>query len=359
MNYIDEYKDPQLIRVLAKQIEKHSTIPLNIMEVCGGHTHTIMRYAIKDLLPKHIRFIHGPGCPVCVISKKVVDDAISLAEAGFVVASLSDLIRIKGSSQSLAHARSNGHRIEALYSPLDLIDLALKNPHEQFVFVAIGFETTTPMTAVLLEKTIQMGLKNVFFYISHVRIIEPMEAILSRPNTINAFLGPSHVSVIIGSKPYEKIVQNFKRPVVITGFEPSDVLEGVLMCVKQAQQGECFVQNQYTRAVSEEGNQKAQELMSKFFMPLACEFRGLGEIDNSGLDLKDEYAHINAKIVFKDSLSTKHTNENLSCLCPQILSGLSQPTDCTLFRKACNPQNPIGSCMVSHEGACNAYYRYA
>ncbi|PSM51406.1 hydrogenase expression/formation protein HypD [Campylobacter blaseri] len=359
MDLINDFRDKDLIFSLSNLIQKKSKKPLNIMEICGGHTHSIMKFGIHKLVGKNINFIHGPGCPVCVMPRSKIDAAIKLASMDNVIfTTLADMLRVPGSTSTLQKARSQGHDIRALYSPLDVIQIAKDNPDKKVIFFAIGFETTTPMTAVVVEKAIELGLKNLFFHINHVTVPAPVRALMNDENVkIDAFLGPSHVSVITGSKIYESIANDYKKPIAISGFEPVDILDGILNLVEQGENETYKVYNQYKRAVKLEGNLKAKELIDKYFKICDFEFRGLGNIPNGGVDLKDKYSYLNAKFVFDCNVESK--KESKACICGEILKGRAKPYDCKIFSKVCNPQNPIGSCMVSSEGACAAYYKYA
>jgi len=359
MNFIDEFRDKDTILAFKKLIEQKITKPINIMEICGGHTHSIMKYALPSILPEQINFIHGPGCPVCVMPRSRIDTAIKLASNKEVIfCTLGDLLRVPGSSLSLLDLRAKGADVRALYSPLEILELAKTNPHKKIIFFAIGFETTTPMSALLLEKIIEKNLTNVFLHCNHIVVPEPLEAIMSDENVkIDAFLGPSHVSVITGYGIYKTLAEKFNTPIAVSGFEPVDILESVLNIVEQINSGKVEVFNQYKRAVSLEGNVKARNLVQKFFEPCDFEFRGLGLIKNGGLKLKDEFAKFDASKVFDCEVVSK--NESKACICGQILRGLAKPYDCKVFAKACTPKSPIGSCMVSGEGACAAYYKYS
>ena len=360
-NLIEEYRNPSYIKALSTQIKKESKSKINIMEVCGGHTHTIMKYGLTQLLPENIEFVHGPGCPVCVMPKDRIDAAIALAKIpNTILATLGDMIRVPGSKTSLQNLRAEGYDIRALYSPLDILKIADENPDKNVVFFAIGFETTTPMTAVLIKKVIEQNIKNIFFHINHVLVPPPIEAIMSEGDAkIDAFLGPSHVSVITGYGVFNDICDKYKTPIVVSGFEPTDVMESVLMIVRQVNENRCEVENEYKRAVSKCGNIKAKELIDEFLEPREFfNWRGLGDIKKSALKLKDKYSFIDAEIVFKEYLSIEKTDDHKLCLCAQILKGKAKPYECKVFAKACTPKTPIGSCMVSSEGACSAYYRY-
>ncbi|MCZ6156097.1 hydrogenase formation protein HypD [Campylobacter ureolyticus] len=358
MDLINDFRDKTHILNLSKLIIENSKKPLNIMEICGGHTHSIMKFGIDKLVGENIKFIHGPGCPVCVMPRHSIDEAIKLASMKDIIfTTLADMLRVPGSYTTLAKQRAKGHDIRALYSPLDVINIALKNPDKNVIFFAIGFETTTPMSAVVIEKAINLNLKNLFFHINHVTVPAPVKALLDDENVkIDAFLGPSHVSVIIGSKPYEDIAKTYKKPIAISGFEPLDIMDSILNLVKQFNENKFEVYNEYNRVVKPNGNEKAINLINKYFKKVDFEWRGLGVIPKSGLDLKDEFDFLNARKIFDCSVESK--SENRACICGEILRGLKNPPDCKVFGKVCNPQNPLGSCMVSSEGACAAYYKY-
>ena len=362
IDLITSFRNPEHIKALAAVIKKEVSRPINIMEVCGGHTHTIMKFGLPQILPEEINFVHGPGCPVCIMPKERIDHAIALASMpNTILATLGDMIRVPGSQTSLQKLRAEGKDIRSLYSPLDVIKIAKENPDKNVVFFAIGFETTTPMSAALVEIVLKEDIKNVFFHINHVTVPEPVDAIMSGGDAkIDAFLGPSHVSVITGYKIYEPIVQKYGTPISVAGFEPTDVMESILRIIRQFNAGaERFVDNQYTRAVTREGNLKAQELIARFMEQREhFRWRGIGDIPKSALKLKDQFAHMDAEVVFKEFLPTQELDDHKLCICGTILKGLAKPYDCKVFGKACTPSNPMGSCMVSSEGACSAYFKY-
>ncbi len=361
VDLIEGFRDPSHMKALAKLIEKESHSKINIMEVCGGHTHTIMKFGLSQILPPSIEFVHGPGCPVCIMPKERIDHAIALASMpNTILATLGDMIRVPGSKTSLQKLRAEGKEIRSLYSPLDVIKIAQENPTKNVIFFAIGFETTTPMSAVLVQQAVALKLNNLFFHINHVTVPEPVDAIMSGGDArIDAFLGPSHVSVITGSKIYEPIVEKYKTPIVVSGFEPTDVMASVLSIVRQVNEGRACVENQYTRAVSHEGNTKAQALIETFFEKRDhFRWRGIGDIPSSALRLKSAYASLDAEIVFDALLPKVELDDHKSCICGSILKGLAKPFECKVFGKACTPSNPMGSCMVSSEGACSAYFKY-
>ncbi|MEV9527723.1 hydrogenase formation protein HypD [Aliarcobacter butzleri] len=359
----DGFRDAKVIKAYKKLIDedlKDYDGIINIMEVCGGHTHTIMKYGIPQLLNKKINFIHGPGCPVCVMPKDRIDSAYELSlQKDVILVTLGDMIKVPGSKGSLQKARSEGADVRFVYSPMDCLKIADENKDKTVVFFAIGFETTTPMTCALMEQVIKQDIKNILFHINHITVPEVMQVLVQDENCkIDAFLGPSHVSVISGSKIYEEFPRDYNKPVVVSGFEPVDVMQSISMIVKQFKEKRANLEIEYKRLVSYDGNLKAQELINKYFKKVPFKFRGIGEVENSGYELKDEFDKYNAKIVYKDILPTQEVKENKACKCPEILKGVAKPTDCKIFGTVCTPTNPIGSCMVSSEGACSAYYKY-
>ncbi|BAK71028.1 hydrogenase formation protein HypD [Aliarcobacter butzleri] len=359
----DGFRDSKVIKAYKKLIDedlKDYDKTINIMEVCGGHTHTIMKYGIPQLLNKKINFIHGPGCPVCVMPKDRIDSAYELSlQKDVILVTLGDMIKVPGSKGSLQKARSEGADVRFVYSPMDCLKIASENKDKTVVFFAIGFETTTPMTCALMEQVIKQDIKNILFHINHITVPEVMQVLVQDENCkIDAFLGPSHVSVISGSKIYEEFPRDYNKPVVVSGFEPVDVMQSISMIVKQFKEKRANLEIEYKRLVSYEGNLKAQELINKYFKKVPFKFRGIGAVENSGYELKDEFDKYNAKIVYKDILPIQEVKENKACKCPEILKGVAKPTDCKIFGTVCTPTNPIGSCMVSSEGACSAYYKY-
>ena len=367
----DAFRDPNTIKALSKLIHNESkklNKPINIMEVCGGHTHTIMKFGLPQLMPKNINFIHGPGCPVCIMPKHRIDHAYTLSlQKDVILVTLGDMIKVPGSLGSLQDARAKGADVRFVYSPMECIKIASQNKDKKIIFFAIGFETTTPMTAALINSVIKQDIKNIFFHINHVTVPEVMvelidsrdEHVDSYNNQIDAFLGPSHVSVISGSKIYDKFPKDYHRPVVVTGFEPVDMMEGVLMIIKQFTQNRCENEIQYNRVVTHDGNLKAQKLINKYFEKVSLfKWRGLGNVPDSGLKLKEEYSHIDAEVIYKDILPKTEIEDHKLCICGDILRGMAHPNECTIFGTACKPNKPMGSCMVSSEGACAAYYKY-
>ena len=359
----DGFRDAKVIKAYKKIIDddlKDYDGIINIMEVCGGHTHTIMKYGIPQLINKKINFIHGPGCPVCVMPKDRIDSAYELSlQKDVILVTLGDMIKVPGSKGSLQKARSEGADVRFVYSPMDCLKIANENPNKTIVFFAIGFETTTPMTCALLEQVIKHNISNILFHINHITVPEVMRVLVQSSDCkIDAFLGPSHVSVISGSKIYEEFPRDYNKPVVVSGFEPVDVMQSLSMIVKQFIEKRSDLEIEYKRLVSYEGNIKAQELINKYFKKVPFKFRGIGSVEDSGYELKDEYINFNAKLVYADILPKHEVKENKACKCPQILKGVAKPTDCKIFGTVCTPLNPIGSCMVSSEGACSAYYKY-
>ena len=368
MRYITEFRDRALADRLAARIarEARPDREYHFMEFCGGHTHAIFRYGVQDLLPANVRFVHGPGCPVCVLPIRRLDDAIELAERhGVILCTYGDMMRVPGTGRhSLIRAKADGADIRMVYSTLDALKIARDNPSRQVVFFAIGFETTTPPTAVAIETARAEGLPNFSVFCNHVLTPVAIDHILSSPDfapggaaRIDGFLGPSHVSAVIGSRPYAAAVHKHRKPVVIAGFEPLDVMQSVLMLIAQVNEGRAEVENQYTRVVTRDGNRKAQALVARVFeLRESFEWRGLGSVAGSALRIRPEFADFDAERRF--GLSEKQSREVKSCECPAVLRGVKKPTECKLFGKACTPETPMGACMVSSEGACAAYWSY-
>ena len=368
MKFVDEFRDRELAQGLAGAIarEAHPSRHYNIMEFCGGHTHAIFRYGVQDLMPANVTFVHGPGCPVCVLPVGRIDNALELAEErGVILCSYGDMLRVPASKRrSLLKAKAEGADVRMVYSIDDALKIARANPGRDVVFFAIGFETTTPPTAVALRKAKAEGLENFSVFCNHVLTPAAILHILESPEvreignvSIDAFLGPSHVSSIIGSRPYEFFAEEFQRPVVIAGFEPLDVMQAALMAIRQLNEGRHEVENQYVRVVTREGNLKAQQLVADGFeLRPSFEWRGLGLVPYSALRIKEAYAAFDAERRF--GIVTNPSRDAKSCECPSILRGAKKPTDCKLFGTVCTPDNPIGSCMVSSEGACAAYWSY-
>lgn len=361
---INSFRDKKIILALAKKITQEAQAlqeKLYIMEVCGGHTHTLMKYGLTSLLPQNIECIHGPGCPVCIMPKNRINQAYEIAMLpDTILLTLGDMLKVPGSNGSLQNARSKGANIGFLYSPFQALEIAKQNPDKKIIYFAIGFETTTPMTAALLQRVVDENISNLFFHINHVLVPPPLYAILdSKDNKVNALLAPSHVSVITGSKIYEPLFDKYQIPIVVSGFEPVDMMQSLLMIVKQAVSKKPALEVEYSRVVNRNGNQKAQLLVEKFMETREnFEWRGLGNIPHSALKLKKEYAQYDAELIFDSHLSKEMIQDNRACRCGDILKGIAKPYDCKVFGKSCTPSNPLGSCMVSSEGACAAYFKY-
>lgn len=367
MKYISDFRNPELALALSHAIaqEVDRNRHYQFMEFCGGHTHTIHRYGIPSLLPKNVEMIHGPGCPVCVLPIARIDHAIALSlQSNVILCTYGDMLRVPGTDQdSLLKAKARGADVRMIYSVDDILTIAQKNPQREVIFFAIGFETTTPPTAYALKYAKENGLKNFTVFCNHVLTPVAMECILQThypnelPVSIDGFIGPAHVSIIIGSKSYEAVGKNYQKPIVISGFEPLDVMYSILMLVRQLNEKRCEVENQYTRAVNREGNVKSQQLMAEYLeLRSTFEWRGLGFIEHSALKIKATYQAFDAECRFP--LSVPSGQEHKACECGAILRGVKKPTECKLFAKVCTPENPLGSCMVSSEGACSAVYTY-
>lgn len=360
MKFVDEFRNGALASKLAQQIARLSAgCALKIMEVCGGHTHTIFRYGIEEILPPNVEMIHGPGCPVCVIPLGRVDDAIAIARTRDVIfTSYGDMLRVPGSKESLLDAKADGADVRIVYSPLDALKIARKNPDRRVVFFAVGFETTAPATALTLLQARDQGLENFSLYCNHVTVSPAIKAILDSPDQqIDGFVGPGHVSTVIGTRPYEFIARDYGKPIATAGFEPLDILQAVYMVVKQL--AECRVENeiQYTRAVVPEGNARAEDVVSRTMqLRPFFEWRGLGSIPCSGLELRPEFAGFDAERLF--ALRRLQIADPKVCQCGEVLRGAIKPYECKVFGTTCTPETPIGTCMVSSEGACAAYYNY-
>ncbi len=363
MRYVDEFRDPVLAKRLAAAIraEARPERTYALMEFCGGHTHAIFRYGVQDLLPPNVRMVHGPGCPVCVLPIGRVDLAIRLAtEHDVILCTYGDLLRVPGSRRaSLYKARAEGADVRMVYSTLDALKVARDNPGRQVVFFAIGFETTTPPTAVAILQAKAEGLKNFSVVCNHVLTPAAMHGILAADGEmrVDGFVGPAHVSAVTGSDAFLPFPRDFGKPVVIAGFEPLDVMDAVRLLIRQLNEGRCEVENEYVRVVTPEGNRKAQALMAEVFtLRDSFEWRGLGPLPRSALRIADAEAEFDAELRF--GLHTTAVADHPACACPDILRGTKKPTDCKIFGTGCTPDNPIGACMVSSEGACAAYYTY-
>jgi len=361
VRFADEFRNPELAAVLGREITSlvEPGRHYKIMEVCGGHTHTIYRYGVQDYLPDNIELVHGPGCPVCVIPMGRVDDGIALAERdGMILTCFGDMMRVPGGRGSFLEANARGADIRMVYSPLDALRIARQNPDREVVFFAIGFETTAPSTALTILRAAQEGIENFSVFCSHVMIIPAIKAILDSPDLrLDAFLGPGHVSTVIGCRPYEWISRDFSMPMVCAGFEPLDLLQSVHMIMQQLAEGRAEVENQYGRVVQYGGNPVAMKVLGEVFaLRPFFEWRGLGSLPNSALQLSDAYAHYDAEKRF--DLPGVRVADPKACQCGEVLKGVLKPWECKVFGTACTPETPIGTCMVSSEGACAAYYNY-
>jgi hydrogenase expression/formation protein HypD len=360
MKFVDEFRDAAVARSLAKEIaELAGSRPYKFMEVCGGHTHTIYKHGLEDYLPENVTLVHGPGCPVCVIPMGRVDDAIFIAEQpNVIMTSFGDMMRVPGGRGSFFDSKASGADIRMVYSPLDALKVARKNPDERVVFMAIGFETTAPSTAVTLLRAEAEGIENFSVFCNHVTIIPAIKAILDSPDLrLDGFIGPGHVSTVIGCRPYEFIARDYGKPLVVAGFEPLDILQSIWMILKQIQEGRCEVENQYTRVVRWEGNVRALQAISQTMeLRPYFEWRGLGFISHSALKVRDAFARHDAELIF--DVPGVRVADPKACQCGEVLKGVLKPWECKVFGTACTPETPIGTCMVSSEGACAAYYNF-
>lgn len=358
MKYVDEYRDPVMAARLADAIKGIVTRPWSIMEVCGGQTHTIVKSALQDLLPPEVTLLHGPGCPVCVTPLEQIDKAVAIAAMpNTIVASFGDMLRVPGSTQSLFDAKAAGADVRIVYSPLDAVKLARQNPAKHVVFFAVGFETTAPPNAMSVWQAAREGLDNYSILVAHVLVPPAMEAVLSSPECrVQAFLGAGHVSTVMGYWEYEPIAARYHVPIVITGFEPLDLLEGIYMAVAQLESGRAEVENQYTRSVKRDGNAPAQKIITEVFEVGPRQWRGIGDIPASGLHLRPAYARYDAEQRFP--LTVGRVEEPAECIAGLVLQGLKKPSECSAFGVRCTPERPLGAPMVSGEGACAAYYLY-
>jgi hydrogenase expression/formation protein HypD len=359
MKYVDEYRDEQMARKLAESIRQRVTKPWTIMEVCGGQTHTIVKSGLQDLLPAEITLVHGPGCPVCVTPIELIDKAIAIASKPNVVfCSFGDMLRVPGSQRSLLEAKAVGADVRMVYSPLDALELARRNPDQQVVFFAVGFETTAPANAAAVWLAEREGIENFSVLVAHVLVPPAMEAILSSPNCrVNAFLAAGHVCTVMGYEEYFPLAVKHKVPIVVTGFEPLDLLEGIDMAVAQLEGGRAEVENQYARAVTREGNGPARQKIAEVFEVAPRKWRGIGDIPASGLRLSAKYRRYDAEQRF--AVESICAAEPADCISGLILQGIRKPFECPAFGARCTPETPIGAPMVSSEGACAAYYLYA
>ena len=360
MRFVDEYRDPAAARALVARItELAGDGHYKFMEVCGGHTHTIYRHGIEHLLPTSVELVHGPGCPVCVIPMGRIDDAISVAQApGVIFTSFGDMMRVPGSRGSLLGAKAQGADVRIVYSPLDALRVAVDNPEQPVVFFAVGFETTSPSTAATVLKARQDVVMNFSVFSNHVTIVPPIKAILDSPDLrLDGFIGPGHVSTVVGQRPYRFVPDEYGKPLVTAGFEPLDILQAIQMLLTQISEGRCCVENQYTRCVSEGGNPRALAILDEVFeVRPQFEWRGLGFIPESALKLRPEFANWDAELRFE--VPGVRVADPKACQCGEVLKGAIKPWECKVFGTACTPETPIGTCMVSSEGACAAYYNF-
>jgi hydrogenase expression/formation protein HypD len=367
MKFVDEFRDPQTARVLIgeitaaiKRLGATEKDPLQIMEVCGGHTHAIFRYALKDLVPPSIEFVHGPGCPVCVLPMGRVDDCVSIARRPEVIfTTFGDAMRVPGSNGSLLQARAAGADVRMVYSPLDALAIAEANPTREVVFFALGFETTMPSTALTVLEAERRGIDNFSLFCNHITIVPTIKAILDSPGMgIRGFLGPGHVAMVIGTAPFEFIAREYGRPMVVAGFEPIDILHSLLMVLRQLESGQAQIENQYARLVDPHGNRVALEAIARVFeLREFFEWRGLGSIDHSGVRVREAYAHYDAERRY--AIPNVRVADPKACQCGEVLKGVIKPHQCKVFGRACTPATPLGALMVSSEGACAAYYQFA
>ncbi len=358
MKYVEEYRDPVAAQRYAEAIARTVTRPWTLMEICGGQTHTIVKYGIDELLPKEVRLVHGPGCPVCVTPLELIDKALQIAaQPNVIFCSFGDMLRVPGSSSDLFSVKAAGGDVRIVYSPTDAVQIAAQNPEKQVVFFAVGFETTAPANAMSVYQAKQMGLRNYSVLVSHVLVPPAMEAILGSPeNQVQGFLAAGHVCTVMGYEEYEPIAKKYKVPIVVTGFEPLDLLQGICMCVAQLEEGRFEVENQYARSVRREGNVPAQQLVARVFRVVHRKWRGIGEISHSGLGLAPEFAEFDAETRF--GVTGYTAEEDPECISGLVMQGAKKPEECTAYGKRCTPDHPLGAPMVSSEGACAAYYRY-
>jgi hydrogenase expression/formation protein HypD len=358
VKYVDEYRDPHIARALADRIASKVTRPWVLMEVCGGQTHTLMRYGIDELIPPEVELVHGPGCPVCVTPLEMVDRAIRIASLpGVVFTSYGDMLRVPGSASDLFQAKANGAEVRVVYSPMDAVGIARACPDRQVVFFGVGFETTAPANAMAVWQARREGLRNFSMLVSHVLVPPAMRLILNSPsNRVQGFIAPGHVCTVMGYSEYEELANEFRVPIVVGGFEPVDLLEAIHMLVSQLEEGRAEIENQYVRSVSYEGNLAARNIMREVFEVTDRKWRGIGSIQGSGYRLRDDYAAFDAERIFH--LEDVTAEEPRECISALVLQGLSKPVDCPAFGTRCTPMMPLGAPMVSAEGACAAYYQY-
>lgn len=358
MKFIDEYRDFEALDKYLKLIESTTTQPWTIMELCGGQTHSIVKFRIQELIPSSIQLVHGPGCPVCVTSLELIDKAIEIStQPNVIFCSFGDMLRVPGSEKSLMATKAEGADIRIVYSPMDALALAQQHPDSQIVFFGVGFETTAPAIAMSIYQAKQLNLANFSVLCSHFLVPPAMEAILESPKSVvQGFLAAGHVCTVMGYEEYFPISQKYRVPIVVTGFEPLDIVEGLYMCIRQLEEGKAEVENQYARSVQREGNTSAQEIMQQVFEVVTRKWRGIGPIEHSGLGVRQEYSDYDAEERF--SVKDMERAENSVCISAEILQGFKKPHHCPAFGKQCKPEHPLGAPMVSSEGACAAYHRY-
>ena len=358
MKFLDEYRDAGATQKYAQRLRQVTTRPWTLMEVCGGQTHAIVKFGIDELLPKTLTLIHGPGCPVCVTPLEIIDQALDIAvRPGVIFCSFGDMLRVPGSQADLFSVKAHGGDVRMVYSPLDAVKLASENPDREVVFFGVGFETTAPATAMAVYQAAEKRLTNFSMLVSHVLVPPAMEALLSSPQCrVQGFLAAGHVCAVMGCEEYFPIAAKYRVPIVVTGFEPLDLLQGILMSVRQLEEGRAEVENQYARAVRREGNLPAMKLIREVFEVIPRKWRGVGEIPKSGLGLRESYAMFDAAKKF--GLTEHRVEEPKECVSGLVLQGLLKPHECPAFGKICTPEHPLGATMVSSEGACAAYYRY-
>jgi len=358
MKYLDEYRDERIARALVADIGRRVTRPWVLMEICGGHTHTLMRYGIDELVPSLISLIHGPGCPVCVTPLEIIDKAIRIASRPEVIlVSYGDMLRVPGSDSDLLHVKASGGDVRVAYSPMEALKVARAHPHRRVVFFGIGFETTAPANAMAVWRAREQGLENFSMLVSHVLVPPALRLLLTSPgHRVQGFIGPGHVCTVMGYRQYEELCREFRVPFVVAGFEPVDLLEAILMLAGQLEDGRAEVENQYVRSVTREGNVAAQKIMEEVFEVTDRKWRGVGPIPQSGLRLRPEFAAYDAEKIF--DVGECHAEEPAECISALVLQGLKKPVDCSVFGGRCTPESPLGAPMVSAEGACAAYYRY-
>jgi hydrogenase expression/formation protein HypD len=359
MRFVEEYRNADLASMYADRIRAIVTRPRILMEICGGQTHTIVKSGIDEMLPEQVTLVHGPGCPVCVTSVELIDKAVAIAsQPGVIFTSFGDMLRVPGSEKDLLAVKAEGGDIRIVYSPLDALKIAKQNPRRKVVFFAVGFETTAPANAMSVQQARQMGLRNYFLLCSHVLVPPAMEAILSSPtNRVQGFLAAGHVCTVMGYEEYLPLAARHHTPIVITGFEPVDLLQGIFMTLRQLEERRYEVENQYSRCVQREGNLRAKRLIREVFETTDRAWRGIGMIPMSGYRLRDEFAAFDAEKAF--DVTSIQTRESPLCIAGQVLQGLKKPRDCSAFGNQCTPEHPLGAPMVSSEGACAAYYHFS